>query len=304
MEIQDLETTLLEKEELFILFENGNMIKSNLELKFEQEWLKISQDCSFKIIYADNKRSNTTVFILIEENVKAKIEEIYAQVADENEYTLHLQLEKNAYLDFFSMKYSKKIESIKTNINTHLKENAYINSKNIVCLSKNSQGKVQVELASKYARAEIQNIFINIAGEKQQYDMFMHHRIGETDSKLKNYAIASNQSTLTINNHGIIQKGAAATDLYQNTKGILLDMYSAISANPILMIDEFDVIAGHGASIGAIDDEELYYLMSRGLSKVEAEKLIISGFTLQFTNELKEGKFKEYVHQMIGEALI
>lgn len=48
-------------------------------------------------------------------------------------------------------------------------------------------------------------------------------------------------------------------------------------ANPILLIDEFEVTAGHAASAGRLDPEELYYLMSRGFSK-EAERLVTRGF--------------------------
>ena len=49
-------------------------------------------------------------------------------------------------------------------------------------------------------------------------------------------------------------------------------------ANPILLIDEDDVMAGHAASAGRVDPVQLYYLMSRGISKAEAERLIIYGF--------------------------
>lgn len=49
-------------------------------------------------------------------------------------------------------------------------------------------------------------------------------------------------------------------------------------ANPILLIDENEVTAGHAASIGQVDPEDLYYLMSRGIAKQEAERLVIRGF--------------------------
>jgi len=49
-------------------------------------------------------------------------------------------------------------------------------------------------------------------------------------------------------------------------------------ANPILLIDEDDVKAGHAASVGRVNEEQVYYLMSRGISRREAERLIIHGF--------------------------
>jgi ABC-type transport system involved in Fe-S cluster assembly, permease component len=49
-------------------------------------------------------------------------------------------------------------------------------------------------------------------------------------------------------------------------------------ANPILLIDEYEVQAGHAASVSRVDQEQLYYLMSRGLEQKQAEKLMIRGF--------------------------
>ena len=49
-------------------------------------------------------------------------------------------------------------------------------------------------------------------------------------------------------------------------------------ANPILLIDENDVTAGHAASIGQVDPEDMYYLMSRGRDKATAERLVVRGF--------------------------
>ena len=57
-------------------------------------------------------------------------------------------------------------------------------------------------------------------------------------------------------------------------------------ANPILLIDEDDVKAGHAASVGQVNAEQVYYLMSRGISKQEAERLIIHGFLAPVVSEI------------------
>lgn len=58
----------------------------------------------------------------------------------------------------------------------------------------------------------------------------------------------------------------------------MLSEHARGDANPILLIDENDVTAGHAASVGRVDPEELYYLMSRGIPRQEAERLVIRGF--------------------------
>jgi Fe-S cluster assembly protein SufD len=81
------------------------------------------------------------------------------------------------------------------------------------------------------------------------------------------------------NNDGMIriQKGAKDTNGYFDSKILLFDDAKGRSV-PSLEIDENEVKAGHGSTIGRPDENQLFYLRSRGLSEKEAEKLIISGF--------------------------
>ena len=57
------------------------------------------------------------------------------------------------------------------------------------------------------------------------------------------------------------------SNAYQSLKGIIGSDRAVIEVNPILLIDEYDVKAGHGATIGKLDEFSLYYLMSRGLNR-------------------------------------
>lgn len=74
-------------------------------------------------------------------------------------------------------------------------------------------------------------------------------------------------------------------------------------ANPILLIDEDDVTAGHAASVGRVDDMQLYYLQSRGITREDAEKLIIHGFLAPVVNELPIETIKNQLTQLIEGKL-
>jgi Fe-S cluster assembly protein SufD len=81
--------------------------------------------------------------------------------------------------------------------------------------------------------------------------------------------------------HGVIRhilKGAKGADAQQESRVLMLSDKARGDANPILLIDENEVTAGHAASVGRVDPEEMYYLMSRGLRKEDAERLVIRGF--------------------------
>ncbi len=74
-------------------------------------------------------------------------------------------------------------------------------------------------------------------------------------------------------------------------------------ANPILLIDENDVTAGHAASIGQVDPEDMYYLMSRGLDKATAERLVVRGFLGSVIVEIPVKEVRAEMIENIDEIL-
>ncbi|OQJ69557.1 Fe-S cluster assembly protein SufD [Leuconostoc pseudomesenteroides] len=87
-----------------------------------------------------------------------------------------------------------------------------------------------------------------------------------------------NRSTLVFNGIGKIIKGAQGSDAQQESRVLMLSRRARGDANPLLLIDENDVTAGHAASVGRVDEDQMYYLMSRGISEQVARKLVIRGF--------------------------
>ena len=92
------------------------------------------------------------------------------------------------------------------------------------------------------------------------------------------HGVILEKGTLTFNGIGHIIKGAKGADAQQESRVLMLSDQARSDANPILLIDENDVTAGHAASIGQVDPEDMYYLMSRGLDKETAERLVVRGF--------------------------
>lgn len=92
------------------------------------------------------------------------------------------------------------------------------------------------------------------------------------------HGVILERGTLTFNGIGHIVKGAKGADAQQESRVLMLSDQARSDANPILLIDENEVTAGHAASIGQVDPEDMYYLMSRGLDKATAERLVILGF--------------------------
>ena len=75
-------------------------------------------------------------------------------------------------------------------------------------------------------------------------------------------------------------------------------------ANPILLIDEDDVTAGHAASVGRVDPIQLFYLMSRGISQKEAERLVIHGFLAPVVTALPIESVKRQLTEVIELTVV
>ena len=111
------------------------------------------------------------------------------------------------------------------------------------------------------------------------------------------HGVILEKATLTFNGIGHIIKGAKGADAQQESRVLMLSDQARSDANPILLIDENDVTAGHAASIGQVDPEDMYYLMSRGLDKATAERLVVRGF---LGSVIVEIPVKEVRNEMIA----
>lgn len=142
-------------------------------------------------------------------------------------------------------------------------------------------------------------------GTRQLFEQYVSHDEKETTSNISNYGFAINGADVSFETTGKIYKGKSKSKCAQLSKGIIMDDNSAITSKPILLIDEYDVIANHGASIGKMSDDILFYLMSRGLNKNDAFILILEGIIGPFIEKILDEDIKteisQKLHSMIKE---
>jgi len=138
----------------------------------------------------------------------------------------------------------------------------------------NTNIKINIYL-EKTSVLNINNIIISTLDSNITIDVF--HLKDKGSSTLNNYALV-NDSILVINANASIVKNSKFNIVNQNTKGVLLNSFSKINTKPMLSIKTNDCEASHSAAIGALNTEEVYYLMSRGLSEENAKTLIIKSF--------------------------
>ncbi len=100
-----------------------------------------------------------------------------------------------------------------------------------------------------------------------------------------------------------VHRGAQQTDAYQTNRNLLLSEDARAESLPNLEIEADDVRCSHGASVGQLDQEHLFYLMSRGLSRPQAERLVVMGFLGEVLSRLPLGGVVKRVSAIIEERL-
>ncbi|BBI32327.1 Fe-S cluster assembly protein SufD [Cohnella abietis] len=124
-----------------------------------------------------------------------------------------------------------------------------------------------------------------------------------TESDMITRAVMKEEATAIINGVTKIEKGATKANGQQTEKVLMLSPKARGDANPILLIDEDDVKAGHAASVGQVNADQVYYLMSRGITRKEAERLIIHGFLDPVVSEIPLKGLREQLHRILERKL-
>lgn len=120
-----------------------------------------------------------------------------------------------------------------------------------------------------------------------------------TEGHILQHGVMKDSATNIFNGIGKIENGASGANAEQTSRVLMLSERARGDANPILLIEEDDVMAGHAASVGRVDPLQLYYLMSRGITQTEAERLIIHGFLAPVVSQLPIESVKEQLTQVI-----
>ncbi|MGG5315600.1 Fe-S cluster assembly protein SufD [Enterococcus sp. AZ072] len=176
------------------------------------------------------------------------------------------------------------IDTLGNNIATYMNRRGYLMRDSMIdwAIGIMNDGNViadfDSDLVGDGAHSEVKIVAISTGKQIQGIDTRVTNKAPHTIGHILQHGVILEKSTLTFNGIGHILRGAKGADAQQESRVLMLSTKSRGDANPILLIEENEVTAGHAASVGRVDPEELFYLMSRGLAKDEAERLVIRGF--------------------------
>ena len=295
-------------------------LPDKLTVFLDTEYVNNVEDEAYKY-NVENVNSGLLIHVPRNINITDTLHVFYIQENIDLVNNTRIVLENNSALTYFEYLYNESDSSINFVSNVVVKENAHLtysgisnfNILSVVSVVRNAfvkrygnakyniaeindgtlESRTNIYLEEQYASATTKTVAITNKEQDANIRQLVEHNAPDTVGFIENYGVSNNNSTLIFEGIGKINKNMKRSVARQSNKGIVLGRKSRLDANPLLLIDEYDVVASHGAAIGKIDDEQLYYLMSRGLTLKVAERLIISGFLSPILQVLSTDALKE-----------
>jgi Fe-S cluster assembly protein SufD len=165
--------------------------------------------------------------------------------------------------------------------------------------SKKSKTWLYNDLAGAGATSRVTGVYFADGSQHLDFDTYQEHAAPRTTSDFLFRGVLREQATTVWRGMIRVEKEAQGTDAYQENRNLLLSRQAHANSIPGLEIMANDVRCSHGATVGQVDREQLFYLMSRGLSAGEAERLIVSGFFAEALDRIE----RESVREALAQAL-
>ena len=188
-------------------------------------------------------------------------------------------------------------------LNSNVDKDATFNSLSIALGGKQTKADIATYLEAPGANSTVLGAVLGSQRSKFSYNTIQEHNAPDTTSDI-NFRVALKDSAASVY-QGIIRvdKTAQRTNAFQSNKNLLIGREAKADSIPKLEILADDVKCSHGATVGPVDREQLFYLRSRGLTEFEAEQLIVLGFFRKVLEQFPVASIIDWLAEVISEKI-
>ncbi|MDN6195038.1 MAG: Fe-S cluster assembly protein SufD, partial [Atopostipes suicloacalis] len=254
----------------FIYIPKGLQVEEAIHLAFFNEKIK-------------DKEKNHQLYIYAEKNTAIEIIESYYSLGDvkkSSKLNVHVHIET---ADGANVKYTA-IDELDKKTQSFFRRTGKTGPDSTLNLALGAMNQgdtiedLRIDLLGAGSSADVKAVAISRENQRQIINTKVVNHGAHTVGNIYQHGVVLDQSRLSFNGVGDVLKNAKFSDAQQESRILMLSEEGRADTNPILLINEYELTAGHAASISRVDEKQLYYLMSRGLERKEAEKLVIRGF--------------------------
>ena len=162
------------------------------------------------------------------------------------------------------------------------------------------KNEINCNLNGEYSSAFINGVFSLKENQQHEIRTTIKHLVENTKSYQLIKSVLGKDSKSAYQGRIFVDSKAQKTDGYQLSKAILLDETSEFNAKPELEIYADDVKCSHGSASGSLDENSIFYLMSRGLNYQQSKELLINGFLLDVVEKITDVEIKNLIKNIVG----
>ena len=162
-----------------------------------------------------------------------------------------------------------------------------------------------VEFKGQGGDADLQGVYFASAGQHLEHRLHVDHLVPNAKSRVNYKGVLAGDSARTVWFGDVFIRAAAeGTDTYELNRNLLLTDGARADSVPNLEIETGEIVgAGHASTTGRFDDEQLFYLMSRGIPMADARRLVIRGFFTEIINKIGNEVIEERLMSRIDAQL-
>ena len=250
----------------------------------------------------NSQNINFKINFVLEENSCLKVIDLIGDKGDKNflNVVYNFSLEKNSILKNYKIDQSENdnirymYNNIKQSTNS-ISETFYLSKGSTF-----SKNEISCDLNGEHSSAFVNGIFSLDKNKHHEIKANINHLVENTKSYQLVKSVLKDTSRSVYQGKIYVDSKAQKTDGYQLSKALLVDETTEFNAKPELEIYADDVKCSHGSASGSLDENSIFYLMSRGLNYKEAKELLINGFLVEVINQITDEPIKKLVKNLYG----
>jgi len=236
------------------------------------------------------------------ENSSLRLIDLFRDTSEKNFINIfyNFDLKENSILKNYKVdKFENK--NIKYSFNNIEQDKNSISETFILSSGSNfCKNEINCNLNGEYSSAFVNGIFSINNNKHHEIRTIINHLTENTKSYQLIKSVLEDSSRAVYQGKIFVNSKAQKTDGYQLSKAILLNKDSEFNAKPELEIYADDVKCSHGSASGSLNEESIFYLMSRGLNYQQSRELLINGFLLEVVEKITDPEVKNLIKNMIG----
>ena len=264
--------------------------------------LNVKEDSEqyFSVNFQSDDNAIPYIGISVDKNKSGKLFLNFEELVIGNIYPIiEILLNDNSNLEIILSVTTSQEVNIINSIYAQLEKDSNLTIHNISTGAGLSRSRMDIDLLGNGSEFSLDGIYFGEDNQIHDNRVFVNHLGKHTSSNMITKGVLGDESSSIFTGTIHIAEGAEKTESHQENRNILLSEEATAQSVPNLEILCDDVICSHGSSVGPIEENLYHYAMSRGINKVDADKLLIKGF---FNEVIKSSKW-EIVYDKVSQII-